>query len=69
MVICTETGVDVLAAVLGAGDRGYRVLVPADAICSSLDEGHDTSLALFHQRFSIQVKAVNTIKELLRNWR
>jgi hypothetical protein len=29
------TDVCVLAAVLGAVDRGYRVVVPTDALCSS----------------------------------
>lgn len=37
----SETDVCVLATVLGAVDRGYRVIVAADAICSSADETHD----------------------------
>jgi len=64
----TETDVCVLAAVLGAVDDGYRVVVPADAICSSSDDGHDALLGLFHNRFSQQVEVVPTAEELLRNW-
>ncbi len=68
VVTGTETDVCVLAAVLGAVDRGYRVLVPADAICSSSDEGHDALLAHFHQRFSQQIEVVNTAEEILESW-
>jgi nicotinamidase-related amidase len=42
-----ETDVCVLATVLGAIDRGYRVVVASDAICSSADETHDASLRLY----------------------
>ena len=37
----SETDVCVLAAVLDAVDRGYRVVVAADALCSVSDEAHD----------------------------
>lgn len=69
VVTGTETDVCVLAAVLGAIDRGYRVLVPSDAICSSSDEGHNALLELFYRRFSQQLEVVETSEELLRNWR
>lgn len=36
-----ETDVCVLAAVLGAVDCGYRVVIARDAICSSADATHD----------------------------
>jgi len=36
-----ETEVCVLASVLGAIDHGFRVVIAADAVCSSADETHD----------------------------
>ncbi len=35
------TGIRVLSTVLGAIDRGYRVVVATDALCSSSEETHD----------------------------
>jgi hypothetical protein len=54
----TETEVCVLSTVLGAVDRGYRVIVATDAICSSADETHDAMLTIYHSRFGMQVEAV-----------
>jgi nicotinamidase-related amidase len=42
-----ETDVCVLGTVLGAIDRGYRVVIATDALCSSSDETHDASLELY----------------------
>jgi nicotinamidase-related amidase len=42
-----ETDVCVLATVLGVIDRGYRVVMASDAICSSADETHDASSRLY----------------------
>ena len=63
-----ETDVCVLAAVLGAVDRGYRVVVVTDGLCSSSDETHDASLAVYHNRYGIQVETVPT-QCVLDNWR
>jgi nicotinamidase-related amidase len=63
-----ETDVCVLAAVLGAVDFGYRVVLVTDAICSSADETHDALLSLYHQRFAEQIETVDT-ETLLRHWR
>lgn len=64
----TETDVCVLAAVLGAVDRGYRVVLPTDAICSSSDRTHDALLTLYRERYGQQVETATT-EEILRAWR
>ncbi|MDB5409061.1 MAG: cysteine hydrolase [Rhodospirillales bacterium] len=51
-----ETDVCVLGTVLGAVDRGYRVVVVTDALCSSSDAAHDASLAVYNMRYSQQVE-------------
>jgi nicotinamidase-related amidase len=60
-----ETDVCVLAAVLGGVDRGYRVVVATDALCSSSDEAHDAMMTLYHQRYGQQVETatVQTIRD------
>ncbi len=63
----TETDVCVLASVLGAVDRGYRVVLPIDALCSSSDNTHDALLTLYRERYGQQVEAVST-DEILRSW-
>lgn len=62
-----ETDVCVLATVLDAVDRGYRVVVAADALCSASDEAHDSLLALFSNRFSQQIEVADT-EEILAAW-
>jgi nicotinamidase-related amidase len=62
-----ETDVCVLAGVLGAIDRGFRVVLVTDAVCSSADETHDALMALYRSRFSEQVEAV-TLLEVLDGW-
>ena len=62
-----ETDVCVLSAVLGAVDRGYRIIVVTDALCSSSDEAHDAMLTLYHGRYGQQVETVTT-DILLQSW-
>ena len=62
-----ETDVCVLAAVLGAVDFGYRVVIADDAICSPADATHDALLSLYQQRFSEQIEIAST-ETILRNW-
>ena len=54
-----ETDVCVLAAVLGAIDFGYRVVLATDALCSGSDTTHDALLTLYRQRFSQQIEAAD----------
>ena len=55
-----ETEVCVLAAVLGAIDLGYHVVLPSDAIDSGADETHDAALKLLGNRFSVQLEFSTT---------
>jgi nicotinamidase-related amidase len=63
----SETDVCVLATVLGAVDRGYRVIVATDAICSSADETHDASIRLYNSRYGQQVETA-TVEQILARW-
>jgi nicotinamidase-related amidase len=54
--------------VLGAVDRGYRVIIVADALCSSSDETHDASMAVYANRYSEQVETTLTA-DLVSAWR
>ena len=62
-----ETDVCVLGAVLGAVDRGYRVVVAVDALCSASDEMHDAIVMLYASRYDRQVETAST-DEVLENW-
>lgn len=55
-----ETDVCILAATLGAVDLGYRVVLLKDAVCSGIDQTHDASLEVLHDRFSVQVQFLQT---------
>jgi nicotinamidase-related amidase len=63
-----ETDVCVLAAVLGAVDRGYRVVVVKDGLCSSSDAAHDASMTVYLRRYGQQVE-VATVDAILAEWR
>lgn len=62
-----ETDICVLATVLGAIDRGYRVVLVRDALCSASDETHDALMTLYLSRFSQQVEAAS-LDEILTRW-
>lgn len=62
-----ETDVCVLSTVLGAIDLGYRIVVVSDGVCSSADRPHDHLLALYSDRFSLQVETAES-REVLEAW-
>jgi nicotinamidase-related amidase len=53
-----ETDVCVLATVLDAVDRGFRVVIVQDALCSSSDAGHDALMTLYRTRYSEQIELI-----------
>lgn len=55
-----ETDVCLLAAVMGAVDLGYRVIIVSDALCSSTDETHDATMEVYANRFGQQIEMVQT---------
>ena len=57
-----------LATVLGAMDRGFRVVLVRDALCGSADETHDALMTVYTSRFSEQIEAVS-MQEVLEGWR
>lgn len=63
-----ETDICVLASVLGAVDRGYRVVVLADGVCSSTDTGHDAAMTLYRSRLGHQIE-VAPLAEVAPVWR
>lgn len=67
IVTGTETDVCVLSTVLGAIDLGYRIVVVSDGVCSSADQPHDHLLALYSDRFSLQVETADS-REVLEDW-
>ena len=62
-----ETDVCVLATALDAVDRGYRVVLPIDGLCSSQDLTHDALITLYRCRFGQQIECT-TIGEALEAW-
>jgi nicotinamidase-related amidase len=63
----SETDLCVLATVLAAVDRGYRVIIASDAVCSSSDTSHDALIDLFARRFDVQVELAES-PEILAAW-
>lgn len=59
-----ETEVCVLSTIFGAVDLGYRVVVAADGLFSSVSDLHSAVQTLLHDRFSQQVESV-LIEEII----
>ena len=55
-----ETDVCLLAAVVGAVDLGYRVIVASDAVCSSSDDTHDAAMEIYAKRLGQQLEMADT---------
>ena len=55
-----ETEVCLLAAVIGAVDLGYRVIVVSDAVCSSSDDTHNAAMEMYAKRFGQQIEMIET---------
>ena len=68
IVTGAETDICILATVLGAVDRGLRVIVVTDAICSSSDPGHEALTDLYDKRFTEQVETVDAAT-IMEAWR
>jgi nicotinamidase-related amidase len=64
----SETDVCVLATVLDAVDRGFRVIVVEDGLCSSSDQGHDALMTLYRMRFADQIELL-PLDAVLELWR
>ena len=54
-----ETDMCVLTTVLGAVDRGFRILIAKDGICSSKDQTHDAVMKLYEDRFAQQIEVAD----------
>ena len=67
IVTGAESEMCVLATVLAAVDRGYRVVLVADAVCSSSDRGHDAIMAIYRERFARQIE-VAAAETVLSRW-
>lgn len=63
-----ETDICVLATALGAIDRGFRLILIKDALCSASDRTHDELINLYSSRFDTQIEVIDT-ETLLTNWR
>jgi nicotinamidase-related amidase len=62
-----ETDVCVLATALAAVDRGYRTVLVADAIASSVRASHESCLASVFSRYDEQIEIVDSAT-LLSEW-
>jgi nicotinamidase-related amidase len=68
VVAGVETDVCVLATVLGAVDRGLRVVIATDAVTSGCLPGHDCVLQVMLPRHDRQVELATT-RQILAAWR
>lgn len=62
-----ETDVCVLSTVLAAVDRGFRVIIVEDALCSSSDVGHEALMTIYRTRMQAQIDVIHS-SELPSAW-
>ncbi|CAA0096580.1 Uncharacterised protein [Starkeya nomas] len=55
-----ETDMCVLASVMEGLDRGYRICIVEDAVCSSSDEGHEAAMTIYRKRFADRLSLITT---------
>ncbi len=67
IVTGAETDVCVLATVLGAADRGYRIVMATDALASTFDQMHDNLMELYRDRYSHQIETAD-MEEIVEAW-
>jgi nicotinamidase-related amidase len=60
VVTGAETDICVLSTVLDAVDRGFRVVIVEDALCSSSDAGHEALMTMYHTRLQEQIELVTS---------
>jgi nicotinamidase-related amidase len=52
---------------LDAVDRGFRVIVLGDGLCSSSDQGHEALIMLYRTRFADQIELLS-LDAVLELW-
>jgi nicotinamidase-related amidase len=60
VVTGAETDICVLSTVLDAVDRGLRVVIVEDALCSSSDAGHEALMTMYRARLREQIELVTS---------
>jgi nicotinamidase-related amidase len=60
VVTGAETDICVLSTVLAAVDRGLRVVIVEDALCSSSDAGHEALMTMYRTRLQEQIELVTS---------
>jgi nicotinamidase-related amidase len=60
VVTGAETDICVLSTVMGAVDRGLRVVIVEDALCSSSDAGHEALMTMYRTRLQEQIELVTS---------
>jgi nicotinamidase-related amidase len=58
VVTGAETDICVLSTVMGAVDRGLRVVIVEDALCSSSDAGHEALMTMYRTRLQEQIELI-----------